>query len=176
VISLLSLFCLLASIAFVQLRFAYRRRELSKRSWQTILALVEPVDVAGLRRISDNFLDPDRAQLLLEPHQMWAIVGGLEGVARLRSNAAALLDLAVYAEGWNRVESRIIAEMIRRDAVRVRKAVWRIQLAFLFQREVARTPFHLQEAASAYYLMRCRLLALYENSHAGLLPRLAEAV
>jgi hypothetical protein len=176
VIYLLSLLCLLAAIAFIQIRFVYSRRALGKRSWQTILALVEPVDVAGLRRISDNFLHPDKEQLLLEPHQMWAIVGGLEGVARLRSNAAALLDLAVYAEGWNRVESRVIAEMIRRDAVRVRKAVWRIQLSFLFQREVARTPFHLQEAVSAYYLMRCRLLALYENTHVGLLPHLAEAV
>jgi hypothetical protein len=114
VIYLLSLFCLLALIAFVQLRFAYRRRELGKRSWQTILASVEPVDVEGLRRISDNFLKPDREQLLLEPHEMWDIVGGLEGVARLRSNTTALLDLAVYAEGWSRMESRIIGEMIRR--------------------------------------------------------------
>jgi hypothetical protein len=176
VIYLLSLFCLLALIAFVQLRFAYRRRELGKRSWQTILASVEPVDVEGLRRISDNFLKPDKEQLLLEPHEMWDIVGGLQGVARLRSNTTALLDLAVYAEAWSRMESRIIGEMIRRDAVRVRKAVWRIQLSFLLRRGVALTPFHLQEAASSYYLMRCRLLALYENTHAGLLPRLAEAV
>ena len=37
-------------------------------------------------------------------------------------------------------------------------------------------PFHLQEAASAYYLMRERLLALYETSHIALLPQLAQAV
>jgi hypothetical protein len=34
-------------------------------------------------------------------------------------------------------------------------------------------PFNVHEAASAYYLMRQRLLALYETSHAGLYPALA---
>ena len=37
-------------------------------------------------------------------------------------------------------------------------------------------PFHLQEATSAYYLMRERLLALYETSHAGRYERLAAAL
>ena len=32
---------------------------------------------------------------------------------------------------------------------------------------------HVQEAASAYYLMRARLLALYETSHAGRYPALS---
>lgn len=40
--------------------------------------------------------------------------------------------------------------------MRLKKAIWYIQLTLLFQSRVARTPFHLQEAASAYYLMRCR--------------------
>jgi hypothetical protein len=37
-------------------------------------------------------------------------------------------------------------------------------------------PFHVQEAASAYYLMRRRLLALYETSHVGRYSRLAAAL
>ena len=172
----LTLLTLLLPIAYIQLRFAYYRRQLHKRDWQTVLASVKPVDVAGLRTISDNYLNPDREQLHLEPTEMWKMVGGLEGVARLRSNATAMLDLAVYAQQWNRTDGRIVSEMIRRDAVRVKRAVWQIQIAFLFQRRIAHTPFLLQEAVSSYCLMRSRLLGLYDNSHVGLLPLLAEAV
>jgi hypothetical protein len=39
-----------------------------------------------------------------------------------------------------------------------------------------RIPFYIHEASAAYYLMRQRLLALYETSHAGLLPRLSAAL
>lgn len=36
--------------------------------------------------------------------------------------------------------------------------------------------FNVQEAASAYWLMRERLLALYQTSHAGRYPRLVDAL
>jgi hypothetical protein len=39
-----------------------------------------------------------------------------------------------------------------------------------------RIPFYLHEAASSYYLMRQRLLALYQTNHAGLYPRLVEVL
>jgi hypothetical protein len=44
------------------------------------------------------------------------------------------------------------------------------------RRSASLIPFHLHEAASSYYLMRQRLLALYQTSHAGLYPRLAEVL
>jgi hypothetical protein len=173
---LLLLLALLVSVAVIQLRFAYRHRQLAKRSWRELLAQIEPVDIHGLRMIAECYLQPDKNQLRLEPTDMWTIVGGLDGISRLRSNAAAMLDLAVFAERWNQAEGPVVSEMIRRDAVRLKKAVTRIQLIIFFQLGFLRAPFHLQEAASSYYLIRSRLLGLYQNSHTGLSSRLAAAL
>jgi hypothetical protein len=66
---------------------------------------------------------------------------------------------------------------MRRDALRLRRAVLRVEVGFLpfalLRQFYIRTPFHIQEAAAAYYLMRQRLLALYASSHSGRLPALA---
>ena len=66
--------------------------------------------------------------------------------------------------------------MIRRDAVRLNRALTRIELALFSQLGWLRAPFHVQEVSASYYLIRSRLLGLYENSHAGLLPRLEAAL
>ena len=62
----------------------------------------------------------------------------------------------------------------------LRRAVWHIELALTFHTILRSSatviPFHLHEAASSYYLMRQRLLALYQTSHSGLYPRLAEVL
>jgi len=39
-----------------------------------------------------------------------------------------------------------------------------------------RAPFHLQQSVASYHLMTKRLLVLYQNSHAGLYPRLVFAL
>jgi hypothetical protein len=75
------------------------------------------------------------------------------------------------------VNSGIVSERMRRDALRLRRAVLRIQVGFLpfavLRHFYIRTPLQIQEAAAAYYLMRQRLLALYGSSHSGRLPALA---
>jgi hypothetical protein len=65
---------------------------------------------------------------------------------------------------------------MRRDGLQLRRAVTRIMLATFLGRQQMRVPFYLHEVASSYYLMRQRLLVLYETNHAGLYPRLAEAL
>jgi hypothetical protein len=173
---LLVLLALLVSVAVIQLRFTYRHRQLAKRGWREVLAQIEPVDIEGLRAIAECYLRPDKDQLRLQPIDMWTIVGGLDGISRLRSNAAAMLDLAVFAERWNQEEGPVVSEMIRRDAVRLKRAATRIQLIFFFKLGFLRAPFHLLEAASSYYLIRSRLLGLYKNSHPGLSSHLAAAL
>jgi hypothetical protein len=44
------------------------------------------------------------------------------------------------------------------------------------RRTQLRTPFYIHQAATSYYLMTKRVLALYETSHSGLLPKLAAAM
>ena len=169
------LFLLFLLVAGYQLRFAGLRRK-TGRTWQEILPRFELVNTEGLQLIADYYLNPGRDQLGLEPPVMMEMVGGDEGLARLTRNAALMLELAVLAEQWNRVEGLIIAEMLRRDAVRIRRAVRRIRWDILWAGSSMSGAFYLQEAASSYCLMRARLLGLYGNAHIALLPHLEAAL
>ena len=174
------LFVLLASLlvmmAGYQVRFVVKRRRLNNRSWQEVLARLEPIDLAGVRAIAACYLQPDQHQLSVEPATMWESVGGLEGLTRLRANAAVMLELAVYAERWNGEQGPVISEMIRRDAVRLNRAVTHIEVTLLSNLGWVRAPFYLQEVSAAYFLIRGRLLGLYQMSHAGLLHELEAAI
>jgi hypothetical protein len=173
---LLALISIMLPLLVLQVRWAYRRRKLMAGSWDTVLDRIKPVNLDGLRTIAECYLQPDKNQLSIEPSEMWAIVGGLQGISQLQANAAAMLDLAVFAERWDDAHGRVVSEMIRRDAVRLNKAVRRIELTYFFRLRFFRAPFYIQEAAASYYLIRSRLLGLYENCHAGLYPRLSAAL
>lgn len=155
----------------------------ARADWKEIVARLQPLHQKALGMVARDFLEPGRDQLRLEPGEIWDLVGGLEGLKRMRRNADVMLALAAYTQRWNFEEGVIVAERMRRDARKVHRAVWHIQLQlqpavmqFLPKRFRYNLPFEVHEIASAYYLMRQRLLALYETSHAGLYPFLAESV
>ncbi len=164
----------LATIAAYQLRFAVRRKP--ARAWQEVLSQLEQINMQGMELVADGYLQPSSHQLEIEPPVMWELLGGDEGLKRMRANAASMLELAVIAEQWNRVEGTIVAEMLRRDALRIHRAIRRIRFGFLWSGESVRAAFHLQEAAASYCLMRGRLLGLYHNAHIALVPQLEAAL
>ena len=170
------LFGLLLAYAGHQASFYFQRRKLLQQDWGVILARLKPVNVEAIEEIASNFLNPSKLQLRIEPGEMWERIGKLEGLEVLTANAAAMLDLAVYAAQWNEIEGRVVGEMIRRDGIRLRKASAIIQLAVVSQVGATTAPFQLQEAVAAYHLMRGRLLGLYEIAHVGLYARLAAAL
>jgi hypothetical protein len=174
--SFLVLLSLLIPVLVLQVKWFYRRRQIDRSSWQAILSRVHPVNLDGLRAIAECSLQPAEDQLCIEPAEMWKIVGGREGIAHLKSNAAAMLELAIYAERWSQTDGASVAEMIRRDAVRLNKAITQIQLGALLHFSFTRASLHLQEAASSYYLIRSRLLGLYNASQTKLVPRLTQAL
>lgn len=151
-----------------------------QRSWAELVAALKPVEFEHVSSVARDYLEPRSGQITLEPPDMWLMLGGREGLRRMRENAKLMLMLAAHAQRWNFDEGVIVTERIRRDALRLRRAVRRVELALAFhwlaRNSAAFIPFHLHEAASAYYLMRQRLLALYQTSHSGLYPRLAEAL
>ncbi len=155
-------------------------RKRSRREWHELVAALQPVDSAGISAVALDYLTPRRGQIEIETGKMWDLVGGYEGLKKMRENAEIILDLAAYAQRWNFEEAAIVTERVRRDAVLLRRAVSRVELGLIPARLLRRfrftLPLHVQEAASAYYLMRERLLALYETSHAGLYPALAAAL
>lgn len=62
---------------------------------------------------------------------MWEAASGLAGIQKLNSNVEVMLQLAMYAERWNDVNGRVLSEIMRRDAARVRACVQQIELAML---------------------------------------------
>lgn len=158
------------------LRSQSNAAELSQSSWEALIAKLQPVPTTGIIAVAREYLNPVKGQIDTEPEELWERIGGIDGLEHMRANADVLLALAACAEQWNRVESRIVGERMRRDAVALRRAVRGITISMYLDSGRGRAAFHVHEAASAYYLMRQRLLALYETSHAARLPALSAAV
>ncbi len=174
--ALLTLSLLLVALVGVQARFVLRRRAQQNTSWTTLLARLEPLNFADLEIIAKAYLEPHGNQLELQPQAMWRLLGGTDGLPRLRRNAEVMLDLAIFVQRWNFEDATVVAEIMRRDAARLQKAIGQIEMAMLLRRHSLQIPFYIHEASAAYYLMRQRLLALYETSHVGLLPQLVQAL
>lgn len=172
----LSMLCLLIPIVVIQIRFTLRKRKLERQTWDGVLSRVEEVNLVGLQEIAALYLKPDKDQLRLEPNEMWRMVGGLRGLQRLRSNADAMLELAMFTERWNIETGRIVSEFMRLDAARLKKAITKVEFSLLYGFGIVRAPFALQEAVATYILMRGRLLGLYGVAHAGRIPLLEAAL
>ena len=167
-------------LLFAALKSQLSALRVDRRSWADLVAALQPIEFDHVTSVARDFLEPREGQISLEPPDMWLMLGGKEGLRRMRNNAQLMLLLAAHAQRWNFDEGVIVTERIRRDALRLRQAVRRVEMALMFHSVLRRSatliPFYLHEAASAYYLMRQRLLALYQTSHAGLYPRLVEVL
>ena len=155
---------------------------LNHQNWQSLVSRLQQLNFQAVAIVARDYLEPHKGQLSLEADEIWSLVGGYEGLRRMRENAQIMLGLAAYAQQWNFEEGVIVAERMRRDALRLRWAVDRMEIRRGLRRLLAGrrfralAPFDFHEAAACYYLMRQRLLALYETSHAGLYPVLAAAL
>jgi len=145
-------------------------------SWDDLVARMQPLHARGLEIVALDNLQPKANQLKLEPEHLWGLVGGMEGLRCMRQNADLLIALAAYVQRWNFEEGVIVTERMRHDAMQLKRAIFRLRFDMMIRRSHLRAPFYIQQAASSYYLMTRRVLALYGTSHAGLLPRLVEAM
>jgi hypothetical protein len=161
-------------LGYALLRSHIAANRLARCSWEELVAKLYPIESSGVMTVALDHLAPSKGQLNLQPETMWNMLGGLEGLQQMRENGRILIALASYVERWNYDEGVIIAERMRRDGLQLRRAVTRIMVESFLGMKQTRIPFYLHEAASSYYLMRQRLLVLYETNHAGLYPRLAE--
>ncbi|WP_263384137.1 hypothetical protein [Granulicella arctica] len=150
----------------------YKRRKLHAQSWNDVLGTLEPINLEGIRLIADNFNGSDEGRVRIEADEMWKVIGGLHGLKRLKRNAWAMLNLAVYAEKWNRDQGELVSETIRRDATRLNHAIFRIQLGFFLHFGFVQPTFYLQEAVSSYSSVRDRFVGLYYTAYVGPIPGL----
>jgi hypothetical protein len=169
-----SLLCSFAGVVIVD-RLSYRRQR--RRDWRDLVAGLHRVDFAGVSEVALDYLTPHRGQIDLETDRIWELLGGYEGLKKMSQNAEIMLALAAYAQQWNFEEAVIVTERMRQDAALLRRAVRSVGLGMIPIRLLRRfqftVPLHAQEASSAYYLMRQRLLSLYETSHECRYPMLA---
>ena len=155
-------------------------RKKMQRDWHELVAGLRRMDFAGVSEVALDYLTPSRGQIDLEPQRIWELLGGYEGLKRMRENAEFMLALAAFAQRWNFAEATIVTERMRHDAVLLRRAVRRVELGMRIGRLLGHLrltlPLHMQEASASYYLMRQRLLALYETSHMSRYPVLAASL
>jgi hypothetical protein len=165
---------LVLGFAFVRTRLQVSRMtRLGQLSWEDLLSKLEPVPIHEIAMIAHEYLEPRKGQPELDANELWAMIGQADGLRRMYANAEILMALASYAQRWNFDESVIVCERMRRDGLTLRRATFALSSVMTLGYDSVQVPFSVQEAASAYYLMRARLLALYETSHAGRFPQLA---
>jgi hypothetical protein len=154
----------------------FQQYKLRSANWEDIVSRIQPMHEKGLAMVAQDHLNPKSRELRLEPEDIWQLLGGREGLKRMRRNADLFVSLAAYVQRWNFEEAVIIAERIRQDSIIVKRAIFMIQFRMLFQKAAPRVPFHVQQAAASYYLMTQRLLALYETCQYVRYPALAAAL
>ncbi len=153
-----------------------RARKLRSGNWDDLVAQIQPMHMRGLEIVALDHLNPGRDQLKLEPAEIWALVGGTEGLRRMEVNADLMVSLAAYVRRWNYEEAVIVAERIRHDAVQLKQALRKLRRASLSASNQIKAPFYIHQAAAAYYLMTKRLINLYKANQYMLYPRLAEVL
>lgn len=164
---------IVAALAYSHAK-AYRLRSVD---WQQLVTSLKDVPSAELTTIALDHLQPGNARSSsLDPADAWDLIGGLQGLRRLRHNAELLIELAAYVRRWNYDHAIIVSERIRHDSILLKRALFRIQCSMYLQRGRNRIPFYVCEAASSYYLMTQRILKLYEAHQYVLYPQLAEAL
>ena len=170
----LALVALAVGLSYVH---AWRKKNrLAANTWDGLVRQLDDLPMFGITKVALDFLQPSKGQLRIPTEDLWLLVGGVKGLKRMQRNAEVLLQLAAFAQQWNLEESIIVGERMRRDGLQLRRAVHKIEMGLLLGLGKTTGPFCVQEAAGAYYLMRQRLLALYESSHVGRLSHLTNVL
>lgn len=164
----------LGAVVYQALFFAKRKARHSQ-SWEVILSQISPIEPGLLSIVTQLNGKRDTQPGAISASGIWHTVGGMQGIRKLKTNAEAMLELAIYAERWNSYHGPVFSELVRRDALALRRAIRVLRLRYFFARSEENISDPLIKAFIAYDHARTRLLAIYETTHVGLLPQL-EAV
>lgn len=159
-----------AGIAYMRTRFKTNR--LGCLTWDELISELQPLPTDAINRIASDYLDPLKSHQWPDRGEVWAGIGGIEGLEKMYANAGVLIALAAHAQRWNEEESVVVSERMRRDSLILRRAILEATLSEGLGR--AEGAFSTQQAVSSYWLIVSRLLALYKNSHVARFSRLAE--
>ncbi len=131
--------------------------------WKKLVGDLKKVHLDGINTLAMDHLDPTKPHQNRSYEEILELVGGLEGLPVLRHNADIFLVLAARAEKRDPAEKSTITDQMRQDGLALRRAIVNFSISRVSGYHRKRAVLYLQEAASAYYLMRQRLVSLYSN-------------
>jgi hypothetical protein len=181
------LYFIVAVVIFVAALIAiaayyYRRvRKSSQRNWEQLLKRLTVVDRSSIAEVALDIIDEsgqrrkDEASAVLEPLQIWKLVGGLQGLEVLEANCAVLVDLAFYVQQWY-PEALVVAEKLRLSAREIEWHVGRLKSAQQTGKLESAFTMYAQPAVATYYLMTRQVIALYEEGNLAMLSDLRNAL
>jgi hypothetical protein len=97
----------------------------------------------------------------LSSAEILKLIGGLEGLRDIQTNCDALIELASYCQRLY-PEAMVVAEELRLNATEIKWHLDRLNTAMHNGTSVTALAEFAQQIATIYYLMTCRLVALYD--------------
>lgn len=153
----------------------------SEKDWEQLLKRLTVVDRNSIAEVALDIIDEsgeprrDERSAILEPEQIWKLVGGLKGLEVLESNCVVLVDLASYVQRWY-PEALVVAEQLRLSAREIAWHLERLKGAQKTGKLESAFAMYAQRAVATYYLMTRRVLALYEQGSVAMLADLEKAL
>jgi hypothetical protein len=170
-------------VALVAVAAYYYRRSQnsSQKNWERLLKRLTAVDRSSIAEVALDIIDEsgerrkDGASAVLEPKQIWKLVGGLEGLEAMEANCAVLVDLAFYVQQWY-PEALVVAENLRLSTREIEWHVGRLKSAQQTGKLENAFTMYAQPAVATYYLMTRQVIALYEEGNRAMLADLRNAL
>jgi hypothetical protein len=170
-------------VALIAIAAYYYRRSQnsSQENWERLLKRLTAVDRSSIAEVALDIVDEsglrrkDEASAVLEPSEIWKLIGGLEGLEALEANCTVLVDLAFYVQQWY-PEAVVVAEKLRLSAREIEWHVGRLKSAQQTGKLENAFTMYAQPAVATYYLMTRQVLALYEEGNLAMLADLRKAL
>jgi hypothetical protein len=178
IVGVLILILVLTSVAW---HFLLRARRSSQLNWESIVQRLVWVDSKIVARIALDLANQSRqadeasGRETLEPARIWDMIGGLEGLEKLKTNSRVLIDLATHLQRWY-PDALLVAEELRLNARELEWHIGRLEGAAGTGNLEVSFPFYAQRAIAAYYRMTQQLLALYQGKDSPFFTELQKAI
>ena len=169
------------SLIAIAMHYYRRARNSTEKDWESLLNRLTHVDRSSIAEVALDIVDEsgqqrkDEGSAILEPSQIWKLLGGMEGIEALEANSAVLIDLAFYLQ-QRYPEALVVAEQLRLSAREIAWQVGRLRGAAETGKLKSAFPMYAQPAAAAYYLMTRQLLDLYQQGNPLMLAALQKAL
>jgi len=168
----------MVAAAFWYIRKARRR---DAATWDSLIARLEPIDRRAVAAIALDLFDESGTRRsgteadLLDPSEVWDMIGGLTGLEAMDRNCAVLIDIAAHVQRWY-PEAVVVAEQLRLNAREVQFHLGRLKGAVRTGNLHTAFADYAQRAVATYYRMTRSVLALCEHAEAPGRAALEQAI